>query len=223
MGLRSVRALCSALLLVLISPSEASARCRVTAKKMKQVIDQGCSTRRTTAVVVNVKGTVKVKISGDDLSCGGVKLRGWKAAEKAGLETCKDGEGSAGELEYGVSFRVVARMPGKFVAVDRLSGGYTGGAHPTAYHDRRSYHWKTGKELTLKHLFPKRHATYLKRLRSLFSARKEHEGYRFEPRAFALVERGKRRWLEFAMPHNVEVNRGTTLNLRLGLTSGPSR
>jgi hypothetical protein len=201
----------------LVVAAPAAGKCRLVEQKrrVEKRVDGACTARLFTAQVVDRRSKVKVELKAEELRCGAVKLGSWARIKKLGLQTCRDNARSEmKQLDYDESFKVTLLL-GRLLGVDAWSGGYTGGAHGTAHVKRRTYDVKTGRELTLQQLYPKQHARLLARTRKKFEAHKQRDDYSFDARAFAPTMGKLGTGIEFAMPHEVETARGTTLKLRL--------
>lgn len=201
----------------LLVAAPAAGKCRLVKQKRKidKRVGGACEARLYTAEVVDPKSKVKVELKAEELRCGAVKLGSWARIKQLGLQTCKDNaQSEMKELDYGESFEVRLLL-GRLLGVDAASGGYTGGAHGSAHVKRRTYDIKTGKELTLKQIYPQQHAKLLAQAKKKFEAHKQRDDYSFDERAFAPTLGKIGTGIEFALPHEVETARGTTLKLRL--------
>ena len=205
---------------VLATPSLANS-CRVSKVHVTKTRHMGCTLTHREARVTHRQTGHETLLSGDELRCGRLKLGNWRDLIAEGRELCQeagdpelDGFPGDGVFELSERYQVISRR-GRYVSVDYLEQGYGGGARGYALVTRRTYDRRRGKERTLAQILGKRDAASIlaraqRRFKDLLVDDFEDEiaGYEWDPQAFA--------WnghtLQFAMPHSVEVLRGSTLD-----------
>jgi len=198
------------------------AQCKLGPAKVTLKRIGRCTMDRYSARVEDAKCSVEV--SGDEFSCGRLRLGAWKKTSKQAVQICEESQrnSSTGNFYVTHSLSVVAQRRG-LVSVDEAFGSFSGGAHHAAATTRRTYDTRRGREVSLDELLPGPARTLLARAKDLFDRRNTNDGFSWDPRAFAVaVKRGKTR-IEFACPHQKEVHRGETLKVTVYTKRRPRR
>ena len=185
-------------------------RCTVSKPQVTRKTVEDCRIVTRTATVKNQRTHHEVTLSGDELVCGKIRLGSWKRLVSEAVELCKESPSSEMPFEMSVGFDVVSRH-GRFVGVDLAEGGFTGGAHPYASIQRRTYNRRTGRPSRLADVIPKEYERVIEVARQAFRKDARRADYAWEPKAFAFDGRVVR----FAFPHAVEVVRGSTLDVNV--------
>jgi hypothetical protein len=207
-------AIISILLSVSLSVSQsAGPKCRVLYMRKARTRKGPCRIAQYSATVYAKAERIRVNLREQEISCGAVKLGAWKGIRREGLRLCS-ASSAGGRFYLRRSFTVLDHW-GRLLSVRQKQASYTGGAHPTRYVTQRTYDLKTGKPLSLRDIYPRRHTRYMDLAKKRFSQSPNHDDYRFDPRAFRLTVKRRYARIEFAMPHLLGALRGTTLDLSL--------
>ncbi len=209
---------------ILASPVLAWAQCKLGLVKVTTRKVGGCKLHGYTARVEDAK--CPVEVNGAELECGRLRLGDWERSAKEAVRICKvnQGRADAGDLYWTQLLRLVSRHRG-MVSVDEETRSFSGGAHKAFNTPRRTYGTRSGKEVTLEQLFPRKGKgeALLARAKGRFQALNSGSGFTWDPRAFSISVKRRKTKIEFACPHRKKAHQGETLKINLTVKGRPRR
>ena len=221
---KTVLALVFPAMLIAHTPS-AFGVCQLTRPTLTKSVEGACTIRHLATAVHDRTFRFRVNVYAAEIRCGSLRLGDWRQRVQDSADLCSRSSilhpGEVFDIDSGYAVTGQFR---RFVSVDESIGSHVGAARPSASVRRRTYDTRTGAEVSLRDVFPRRWKQLRERAWLTFQRQDVNVSYRWDEQAFAVIPMGRGRvLLAFAMPSQAGQLNMTTLDFQVMVRVPPSK